>query len=180
MKMKGIAIQRMVQVAEKVAAVRVTPKMVNNTWFIYENKDGFWDLATSYFFVRYETDSLFQMVLERAGENHMQPSNTLNSQISNMLYPKGKDFDALIDTKTLIETPRGDVRFLAAENYCVAVNEAYMSLFKPDLIFGSGHIQPVILSGCQFMAGVMPITVKDQEWLQNSVLRVADLYQKAR
>ena len=164
--MKSISIPRLVMAAERMNRVNQ-----RNTWFWYQKRNDAWDVVTPYFFIRSRDDAILRAVQGRVEERHVERSETVSATIDSMLR---KDQDQLRNTGIMVESKDATVRFMASDRYCVAINELYFSIFNIKNIFGHSAISPVILEGADFVAGIMPIRIGNQDWVKG-LCEVADL-----
>lgn len=124
------------------------------TW---SRKNGEYTLATSYYFIRFTDDYIFEAIQDKVGSANMAPGD-IHDKVTQMLY--SKNHQHLKDTGLLHQDNAGrTVRFLANNAFPVAINEIYLDIFQGEYrnMCGTSHVDPIILLCDGYTAGIFPV-----------------------
>ena len=156
-------------------------KHTNRPALLWSHEKGRYTVATGHYLVQFWDTDTFDAIRVAAGEENMSHSDTLDQLAAGMIFPKEHEPVNLVNTGIWLDTGKGALlHFLTGERdsktFSVAVNDAYLEIFgKPASILGSGSKNPVILTGGNFVAAIMPVN-PDRKSIRNRLSQLADLY----
>lgn len=131
---------------------------------IYHSREGQHIIACSYFFIRTSNEDTFRAILGKIPESKVIPDKQTADGVVAILDQTDKLWE-LTNTGIVAEEQYGFRRFLMAEDFVVTINDDFLYIFDGDYVSlsGRGPNAPVIVTGHDYTAGILPLRHRSNE-----------------